>query len=165
MNPIAIALSYSTLSSSTTSQNNRTTAKDNWTNLKIIQIQIWEFEYFHYRINSIILFNMIPSTKVNHMIISICQNHFDTLSLPNIISSYSCWLSTYYSNSNLVLSKLYYIQFIVSFESCGVKTLYAIAHISRNFQIHYNLWTLDQVNLFFPNIILWPCTAHQLQYH
>jgi hypothetical protein len=67
-----------------------------------IQNQIWEFEYFQYRINSIILSNKIPSTKVNQMIISICPNHFNTLSRPIIMPSYSWWPSTHYSNSNWV---------------------------------------------------------------
>jgi hypothetical protein len=47
------------------------------------------------------------------------------------------------------LGKLYYILIIVSFESCGVDKLHTMAHISRNFQIHYHLWTLAQVNPFF----------------
>jgi hypothetical protein len=38
-------------------------------------------------------------------------------------------------------SKLYYIQIIVSFESCGVKILYTIAHMSRTIQISYYVWT------------------------
>jgi hypothetical protein len=46
------------------------------------------------------------------------------------------------------LSKLYYIMTIVFFESCGVDTLHNIAHMSRNLQIHYHLWTLAQVNPF-----------------
>jgi hypothetical protein len=62
------------------------------------------------------------------------------------------------------LSKWYYILIIVSFESCGVDTLHTIAHISRNFQIHYDLWNLTQVNPL-PKKILWPYSHHQLQYH
>jgi hypothetical protein len=37
------------------------------------------------------------------------------------------------------LSKLYYILIIVSFESCGVKILYILTHMSRTIQIHYHL--------------------------
>ena len=40
-----------------------------------IQIQIWGFEYIHYRFNSIIPLNMIPLVKVNLMILPIYHNH------------------------------------------------------------------------------------------
>jgi hypothetical protein len=55
-----------------------------------IQIQIWGFEYFHYWINSILLFNMIPSTKVNLKIIPIYHYHAYSWSSPNIMPTYFC---------------------------------------------------------------------------
>jgi hypothetical protein len=60
---------------------------------------IWVFSTI-----GIILFHAtcFHPTKVNLMIIPIWPNHVDTLSWPNIISSYSCWQNAHYSISNWV---------------------------------------------------------------
>jgi hypothetical protein len=82
---------------------------------------------------------MIPSTKVNHLIRPIHPYHIDIQ-----LDSISCHiilmdLAHIIQIQIEYLSNLYYILIIVSFESCGVRILYTIAHMSRTIQIHYHL--------------------------
>jgi hypothetical protein len=101
-----------------------------------IQIQIWEFEYFHYRINSI-------KILLQKWII------WSYLSVQTILTPYHDPISCHPTLVDLAhiiqiqieyLSKLYYILVNVFLESCDVGIHYTMAHMSRTIQIHYHLW-------------------------